>query len=81
MRSFKIVKSDSQEPDSQLIPISHALPHVSGYTVATTVSNGVHRAGFCEHRNEPPGSIIDREYTNCLGDYRFSQEVLCSMDF
>jgi hypothetical protein len=37
-------------------------------------------AGFCEHGNEPPGSIKFGEFPDWLSVLLASQEGLCSMD-
>jgi hypothetical protein len=37
-------------------------------------------AGFCEHGNEPSGSINDRKFLDYLSMLLASQERLCSMD-
>jgi hypothetical protein len=36
-------------------------------------------AGFCEHGNEPSGSIKDGEFPDCLERLLVSQEGTCSM--
>jgi hypothetical protein len=37
-------------------------------------------AGFCEHGNEPSGSIKGREFLDWLSVLLASQEGLCSME-